>query len=173
MLRTRVVLPLLLGVLALTLTSLVPGGEAESLRGQRGRKGRVCGDPTVRCVTSVEFQPYDMPFQIPRAGVIWESEKYYAVILKSMNARDNCSLFVSEDERLEAQSQFPHNKVFSDRCAEPGNLFYSNTNGNFRFMAVYAGKTPAEAEKMRARVAATGKYPGANVRRISTGFNGT
>jgi hypothetical protein len=173
MIKARRAFPLLVGVIAVVLIGFGPASDAETFSIQRARTGRVCGDPTVRCVTSVEFQPNDMPFQIPKSGVIWESEKFYAVILKSLNAKDNCTTFVSEDERLEAQALFPHNKVFSDRCAEPGNLFYTNTNSNARFMAVYAGKSRAEAERMRARVAATGKYPGANVRRTSMGFNGT
>jgi hypothetical protein len=40
-------------------------------------------------------------------------------------------------------------------------------------MAVYAGKTRAEAERMLAAVRATGKYPTANLRRMQAGFNGT
>ena len=39
-------------------------------------------------------------------------------------------------------------------------------------MAVYAGKAPAEANRMLAAVKATGKFPGANIRRMRTGFNG-
>jgi hypothetical protein len=40
-------------------------------------------------------------------------------------------------------------------------------------MAVYAGSTLAEAKRVLAAVKATGKFPGANLRRIRTGFNGT
>jgi hypothetical protein len=40
-------------------------------------------------------------------------------------------------------------------------------------MAVYAGATLAEAKRVLAAVNATGKFPGANIRRIRTGFNGT
>jgi hypothetical protein len=40
-------------------------------------------------------------------------------------------------------------------------------------MAVYAGRTRAEAAKFLAQVQATGKFPGANLRRMSIGFNGT
>jgi hypothetical protein len=39
-------------------------------------------------------------------------------------------------------------------------------------MAVYAGRTRAEANAMLARVKATGKFDGANLRRMSIGFNG-
>jgi hypothetical protein len=40
-------------------------------------------------------------------------------------------------------------------------------------MAVYAGKTLVEAKKMLEAVKVTGKYSGANIRRMRTGFNGT
>ena len=40
-------------------------------------------------------------------------------------------------------------------------------------MAVYAGRTPAEANAMLARVKAAGKYPGAYLRRMRAGINGT
>jgi hypothetical protein len=40
-------------------------------------------------------------------------------------------------------------------------------------MAVYAGATPSEAKRILATIKATGKFPGANIRRMRTGFNGT
>jgi hypothetical protein len=40
-------------------------------------------------------------------------------------------------------------------------------------MAIYAGLTPAEANRMLAAVKATGKFPGANLRRMRATFNGT
>jgi len=137
------------------------------------RRGQICGDPAMRCGTANEFQPHDLSFRIPRNAVIWESEMFYAIILQSSSARDNCEVHIPEAVRLEAQALFPRHKVFADRCPEPGNLFYSNTNSDYRFMAVYAGKTRAEASRMLARVKATGKYPTANLRRMSVGFNGT
>jgi hypothetical protein len=137
------------------------------------RRGQICGDPAMSCGAANEFQPHDLSFRIPRNAVIWESEMFYAIMLKSVSAKNNCDVHVSEDERLEAQSLFPRNKVFADRCPEPGTVFYSGTNSDYRFMAVYAGKTRAEAARMLARVKATGKYPTANLRRMSAGFNGT
>src|SRR5919199_1851121 len=73
-------------------------------------KGAVCGDPTARCQTSYSFRPYDLPFRIPARAVIWESEPFYAVILKNVTNKD-CEAFVSEAERLETQALFPHNKA--------------------------------------------------------------
>ena len=147
--------------------SFTVSGEAQR------RRGQICGDPSMRCGVANEFQPHDLSFRIPRNAVIWESEMFYAIILESLNAKNNCEAHIPEAKRLEAQSLFPRHKVFADRCPEPGTVFYSNTNSDYRFMAVYAGKTRAEANRLLARVRATGKYPTANLRRMSVGFNGT
>lgn len=151
-------------------------GSAQRGRTRQPPKGTVCGDPTVPCKTGdLTFRPYDLPFRLPARAVIWESETFYAVILKSIKASEtDCQIFVPEDERLSAQALFPRNKVFTDRgCSEPGETFYRGTVSSAHFMAVYAGRTRAEAEAMLARVKATGKFPGANLRRMSIGFNGT
>jgi endonuclease V-like protein UPF0215 family len=68
---------------------------------------------------------------------------------------------------------FPDRKVFSSRCVDVENLFYTNVNPKSRMMAVYAGLTLAEAKRVLADVRATGKFPGANIRQMRTGFNGT
>ena len=73
----------------------------------------------------------------------------------------------------EAQALFPRNKVFASRCFEPGDLFYTGVAEDSQFVAVYAGRTRAEGQAMLARVKATGRYPGANLRRLRAGFNGT
>ncbi len=134
----------------------------------------VCGNPNAACPSAATFEPHDLPFRVPRNAVIWETELFYAVILKSMNASDeNCDAHIPEAERRAAQTLFPDRKVFASRCAEPGTLYYTNTRPNTRLMAVYAGRTLAEANRVLAAVKATGKYPGANVRRMRVGFNGT
>ncbi len=134
----------------------------------------VCGDPRVPCKTIGTFEPHDLPFSLPKNAVIYDTELFYAIILKSVNSPDdNCDVFVSERERLAGQALFPDHKVFSSRCTEPGNLYYTNTTANAHFMAVYAGATLAEANRMLATVQATGKFPGANIRRLRAGFNDT
>lgn len=144
--------------------------------------GQICGNPKISCKTSVTFQANDLPFQVGKDMVIVDTVPFYAVILKSMVAKnDNCDVFIAESDRLSAQELFPDNKVFSSRCTDPENLFYADVTSRnpryfsetHRLMAVYAGKTLAEAQKMLAAVKATGKYPGANIRRMRTGFNGT
>jgi hypothetical protein len=141
---------------------------------RRSTPATICGNPNVPCRSEVTFQPYDLPFRLTQNTVIWESELFYAVILKSKPApNDNCDIFISERDRLSAQALFPDRKVFASRCAEPESLFYTNTKRDSRIMAVYAGKTLAEANRVLGAVQATGKFPGANVRRMRTGFNGT
>jgi hypothetical protein len=134
----------------------------------------VCGNPTVPCKTSATFEPYDLPFRLPKTAVIYDTDLFYAIILKSVSAKDDdCDVFVPEEERLATQALFPDHKVFSSRCAMAGALSYSNTNPNQHFMAVYAGMTTAEANRMLAAVKAAGKFPGANLRRMRATFNGT
>ena len=153
--------------------ALADSGVAQR-RGQPRRFAAVCGDPTVRCNTSVEFQPYQLPFRLPPRAVIWESELFYAIILRSIREpEENCTRFIPESERIEAQSLFPRHKVFTSRCFEPGDLYYTNVARNTQFMGVYAGRTQAEAAQMLERVRATGRFPGASIRRMRAGFNGT
>ena len=144
--------------------------------------GQICGNPKKACKTSVTFQANDLPFQVDKNMVIVDTVPFYAIILKSMSAKDDsCDVFIPEADRLAAQELFTENKVFSSRCTDPENLFYADVTSRnpryfsetHRIMAVYAGKTLAEAKKMLEAVKATGKYPGANIRRMRTGFNGT
>jgi hypothetical protein len=162
--------------LCIILLGLLTVGAASAQRRGRPRLAAICGDPTVRCRTSVEFQPYQLPFVVPANGVIWETEKFYAVILKSMrdpSQGGDCNVFVPEAEREAAQALFPRNKVFASRCFDAGDLYYTGVAENTQFIAVYAGRTRAEGLAVLEKVKATGKYPGANLRRLSSGFNGT
>ena len=142
--------------------------------GHRARKPSVCGNPLVACKTSDTFHPNDLPFRVPANAVIFDTELFYAIILKSVSVTDdNCDVFVPETERLRAQALFPDHKVFTSRCADPENLFYTNVSEKHRIMAVYAGTKLAEAKRFLDSVKATGKFPGANIRPMRTGFNGT
>ena len=134
----------------------------------------VCGNPNVTCTSQITFEPYDLPFRMPANAVIYDTELFYAIILRSVNVpRDSCDNFIPEPERLAAQILFPNNKVFTSRCAEPGRLSYSNTSSKANFIAVYAGTTLADANRMLKAVKATGKFPGANLRRMRAVMNGT
>jgi hypothetical protein len=161
---------LLVGVAALSLFTVTISAQ----RRKPAKHGTICGNPTIKCRTSATFPENDLPFQIPSNANIYDTDLFYAIILKSVNvAADNCERFVPEGERLAAQAIFPDHKVFSSRCADPGGLFYTNTSSKTRFMAVYAGMSLTDANKMLAAVKASGKYPGANIRRMRAGFNGT
>ena len=152
---------------------LVVGPAAHTQRRNVGRL-TVCGNPKTACRSEAIFEPHDLPFRVPKNAVIWETELFYAVILRSMNASDdNCDLHIPESERLAAQALFPERKVFASRCVEPATLYYTNTRPNTRLMAVYAGPTLAEANRVLAAVKATGKFSGAYVKRMRAGFNGT
>lgn len=142
----------------------------------------ICGNPKLKCRTVGTFQSNDLPFQVAENSMIVDTVPFYAVILQSRTVKnDDCAVFIAERDRLAAQALFPDHKVFSSRCTDPENLFYADvTSRNTRYfsethriMAVYAGVTLADAKKMLAAVQATGKYPGANIRRMRTGFNGT
>jgi hypothetical protein len=163
-----------------TLSSLSVASFAQShAKTHRAGQSAICGNPKIACKTSVPFEPHDLPFRVPAKAVIFDTELFYAIILKSVPTREeDCSVFVPEAERTAAQALFPDRKVFTSRCADPGEpesgmLFYSNLDPKFRVMAVYAGDTPAESKRVLAAVKATGKFPGAYVRRMRTGFNGT
>lgn len=173
MLRLKLMCGLLVGVLVVGASGFE--GYAVVQRGRRAQgAAKVCANPNLLCKTSATFEPHDLPFRVPANAVIWETEQFYAVILKSIRVPEgDCEQFVTEAERLAAQALFPTSKVFSSRCADPGSLYYTNVAPNQQFMAVYAGLTQAEAARMLANVKATGKFPGANLRRMRAGFNGT
>ena len=166
-----------IAVLALIITTTGLSFLAGAISAQKRRPVKhasICGDPTAACKTSATFQPYDLPFRLPENAVIYDTDLFYAVILKSISVPvDNCDIFVSESDRLAAQSLFPNRKVFASRCAEPGGLSYTNTSPKAQFMAVYAGMTLADANRTLAAVKAAGKFSGANIRRMRAAFNGT
>lgn len=163
-----------LTVVVLAVLSLVASDASAQRRRGRAKHPAVCGNPQVGCKSAITFQPYDLPFQLPANAVIYETDLFYAIILKSVKSpADDCNIFVPESDRLAAQSLFPDHKVFSSRCYEPGEVGYSNTSLNIQFMAVYGGMTLAEANRMLARAQATGKFPRANIRRMRAMINGT
>lgn len=134
----------------------------------------VCGNPNLTCPSAIQFEPYDLPFRFPQSAVIYDTELFYAIILRSVpSPADSCDNFIPEPERLAAQVLFTNNKVFTSRCVEPGQVSYTNTNPKAQFMAVYAGLTLAQANRMLATVQATKKFPGASIRRMRAMINGT
>jgi hypothetical protein len=130
-------------------------------------QGRVEPDPASRC-SDGSFKSHELCFETPSDGVAraeYLSESFYAVILKTA---ERCT--ITEEERLHSQRRFPQGKVFSMRfyCDDniEENISYTNVNDKFGFLAVYAGRTLKEAKARLAEVKATGRFPGANIRKM-------
>jgi hypothetical protein len=133
--------------------------------------GKVRPDPANSC-SEQGFKPHELCFETPKdeiARAEYLSEPFYAVILKTT---EPCK--ITEDERLQAQRLFPRGKVFSMRfhCDEniEENISYTNVNDKFGFLAVYAGQTMKEAKARLEEVKATGKFQGANIRKMQARF---
>jgi hypothetical protein len=160
----------------------VSDSQAQSHAKVSPKQAAICGNPLVACKTTATFHPNDLPFRVPKDAVIIDTVPFYAIILQSVvGSPDRCDDFIPESERLAAQALFPDHKVFSSRCTDPENSRYedvttrkiTNLSDTHRIMAVYAGASQAEAKQFLEKVKTTGKYPGANIRRMRTGFNGT
>lgn len=142
---------------------------------QKIRLGKICGNPNIKCRTNdVTFEAFEIQFEMQKNAVIASSEPFYAVILESKpNSASNCIEYFSENKRLDAQNLFPNNKVFVYKCDEYNTTYYKGVAKEVGFMAVYAGKTLAEAKSFLKKVQAAGKYKGANIRKLQAEFNGT
>ena len=128
----------------------------------------VCPDPAAPCAG---FRDHDLSFKRESTGVARAEERsaaFFAVILASAAP---CA--IDEKSRLQAQSRFPGRKVFSARFECDGdvenNVSYTNVDGKRAVLAVYAGATRDEAQKVLAEARANG-YQGANVRRMQVVF---
>jgi hypothetical protein len=140
------------------------------------RKGQVCGDPTAACRSRENFQPFDLPFDQGKNFVVAESEYFYGVVLESVKLPDfgDCEHpSFKEDERLEIQQLFEHNKVFMLNCVESASNYYPGVTDQTAFIAVYAGHTLAEANKFLRSVYALNRFPGIRPRRMRVAVNGT
>jgi hypothetical protein len=133
--------------------------------------GTTCPNPSIKCASTYSFAPYQLPFVIREKlvfGKTYKSITFYAVILKSVKttAESDCT-FVTEDERVAAQTDFRDRKVFTSKHSCPEELvLYESVAPSFNFMAVYAGPTAATAKQMLSRVRATGCYPQAYVKQL-------
>src|SRR5260370_7195105 len=108
----------------------------------------VCSNRNLGCKSSATFEANDLAVRVPKNAVIYDTELFYAIVLKTVGASDqDCDVFLPESERTEAQRLFPDHKVFTSRCPEPGNLSYSDTSSQQRFMAADAGNPLGEANR--------------------------
>ena len=132
-------------------------------------QGKVHPGPAASCEG---FKPHNLCFDLPKDGLArseYSSAPFYAIILKTA-AR--CT--IPESDRLEVQKLFPSSKVFSERfnCDDDSeeSIRYTNVNEQYSFLAVHAGATAKEANKLLSEVKATGKFPGANIRKMQGVF---
>jgi hypothetical protein len=130
---------------------------------------RVCADPARPCSG---FKAHDLSFPLAgdtRARAEQRSEPFFAVVLATA---ERCR--TREKDLAEIQALFPAHKVFATRfeCDDnvENNVTYTNVDAKHGFVAVYAGPDRASAKRMLSRVKATGRFPGANVRRMQVVF---
>jgi hypothetical protein len=128
--------------------------------------GDVCPDPKKPCLDLGTFRENELSFTMNSKFNFDRgqdrSQPFYAAILKS---GELCKM--PDAERVAIQAQFPSRKVFLHRhfCEDFGDkVTYSNVNRKAGFIAVYAGKTEAEAKQFLTEARA--KFPDANLRRM-------
>jgi hypothetical protein len=145
----------------------------------RAQTYEACGDPTDRCSTSFRFEPFDFPFKV--RGELepfgeYRSAEFYVVVLKSrrtlpdpdgLSGPKECSGHFAESDRRKVQAIFPSNKVFTSKFGcDHFQVSYTNVNGDYNFMAVYAGENETEANSFLRQVKGKAAFPGANVRKM-------
>jgi len=130
--------------------------------------GEVCPDPKNPCLDMGSFHENELSFRLKSKFSFDrgrdQSQPFYAVIVRS---GELCKL--PEEDRLAIQKIFPTRKVFLHKHFCDGfshKATYSNVNRKAGFIAVYAGKTEAEAKQFLAEVRAKGAFPDANLRRM-------
>jgi hypothetical protein len=128
--------------------------------------GEVCADPKSPCLDMGSFRDNELSFRLKSKFNFDRgqdrSQPFYAAILKS---GELCKM--PDAERVAIQAQFPSRKVFLHRhfCEDFGDkVTYTNVNRKAGFIAVYAGKTEAEAKQFLPEARA--KFPDANLRRM-------
>ena len=163
-------------LLLLVVSSAIMAASIEISAQKKAVKGKICGDPTVPCKFAENFQPHDLAFDTGKSFAIFESEKFYGIVLKSvkLDGWGDCEHpSFDEGDRQPIQELFPRNKVFALNCVESGTNYYPGVAEKTAFIAVYAGRTLAEANKFLKTVQATGEFPGIRVRSMSIAINGT
>jgi hypothetical protein len=129
-------------------------------------QGEVCPDPQKPCTEVERFKLNELSFRIASKFDFDRGQDrsiaFYAAILKS---GELCKM--PDAERVAIQAQFPSRKVFLHRhfCEDfADKVTYTSVNRKAGFIAVYAGKTEAEAKQFLTE--ARTKFPDANLRRM-------
>jgi len=145
----------------------------------------VCPDPQAPCNTPAKkFAPYELSFRLPgklTKGKTYTSLPFFAVLIKtydqeSCDADDHTASI--ERERLKLQLGYPHNKVFASySCPNLDAVDYSfpgkmDSTGEraliMTFIAVYAGKTQAQANEFLTYVRTV--YPNASLKKMTVSY---
>jgi hypothetical protein len=145
----------------------------------------VCPDPKAPCRSPMrEFATFELPFRLParlKAGKPYNSVPFYAIIVKTYKDEecdaDGYTTSI-ERERLRIQKLYPTRKVFGlYNCPDMDALEYSfpgkmDATGERAlietFIAVYAGKTPAEADEFLTSVQSV--FPQALLKRMTASY---
>ena len=147
-------------------------------------KNAVCPDPARPCRTKQkEFGEWELSFGLPariRPNVTYKSAPFYAIILQTYS--EGCDeLDVNpqvEPERLRIQKLYPARKVFAEySCPNMDATTYDfvgkrKANGDalyIDYIAVYAGETADEADRLLKQVKA--EYPDATVKRMTAAWS--
>lgn len=129
------------------------------------------------------FHAWELPFRLParlKPNALYESAPFYAVVLRKVedtpcDGQYNESSRSVEDLRKAAQKRFPATKVFADQGCPDMTAASYRVDGTAEgmsfgpFIAVYAGKTEAEARAVLAK--ARTAYPGAAVKRMRVNYS--
>jgi uncharacterized protein len=114
------------------------------------------------------FKPHELAFATPTDGVARaesRSEPFFAVILRTAL---RCT--ITEAERAQVQALFPRWKVFMTRFeCEDGieeHITYTGADPKFGFLAIHGGTSASEAGFVLEAVKQSGRFPGANLRRM-------
>jgi len=145
----------------------------------------VCPDPRQPCNSKARtFAPYEISFQLPgklARGKTYNSLPFYAVLLKTY-AEESCDgddhTVSIERERQKIQLAYPYNKVFASySCPNLDAVDYSfagrlDASGDrvliMTFIAVYAGKTEADAKQFLGYVKTV--YPEATLKLMTASY---
>lgn len=106
----------------------------------------------------------DIHFEMPCDDVArsdYQSEPFYAILLNTM---PRCS--VTDKQWQDIQHRFPDNKVFATRyqCNDEAVINYTNVDEKYGFIAVYAGRTKEEAQRLLRKINTLRAFPDANIR---------
>jgi len=150
------------------------------------RANDVCPDPAKPCQhKDKHFDDWELSFKMPAkllANKTNSSASFYGIILKTYKLEDDCDggeyIEAGEAERKQLQSQYPERKVFASyECPNMAAVGY-DFPGKWdakkemalvtNFLAIYAGKTNAEAEELLGKLRA--KYPDAQVKQMTANY---